>query len=258
MNLRQLWLGLVAVLVGLCACAPAPARSQGNRAEAHLETVPSVAKLMRASFSPQGAVWVASGRACVARSPDFLPVCSALGRVADVAWHAGKAWAALPELGLVITLDGAPQSISAGAVAALSSQFIYRQDGSALNYEGQLASEALAGRPSLVVTGGDGQDYALLAGRWVRAADGGLTALLTPHLLVTPTGVQPSLLPSVTDGLSLYQLQGGQLERLDSSGKLLASVPSDGVAVGLLGPQVLTLSAIGELKRFSSDLKSSH
>lgn len=250
--MRRLFLLVCAAALG--ACAPAPARG----------SVPQSAPLsgeLRADFSPAGVVWAVGGRGCVARVPDLLPVCSDLHGVTDVAWQEARAWGSVPGLGLVAALDGAPQTVQAGAVAALSKQYIYRQDGSALTYGGQLAAHVLAGGPTRAVTvtngpEGTGQDFVLLAGRWLRSNDGSATQFPpAPYLTATPLGTEASVVPAVANTYSHYRLQNGRLERLDWSGKLLNSIPSVGVSVGLVGEQVVTLDSDGTLRRYSAGLQ---
>ena len=145
----------------LSACAPAASAPNLSG------TTPDTAAPVQAAFSDEGVAWVAGQQACVARVPQLRPNCSSwpVPPVA-VAWHEGQAWVALPALGQVVTLDGAAQTLTAGRVVAMSASRIYREDGSALNYVGEPVTGTL-GRPTTVLTGGDGRDYALVAGRLV-------------------------------------------------------------------------------------------
>lgn len=209
---------------------------------------------LRAAFSDAGVVWTQGGKACVARMPSLKPVCPALGQVVDVSWHAGDAWAALPLAGLVATLDRAPQTLAVGAVTALSANAIYRQDGSSLNYQGLPGAE-VPGRPSVAVTGGDGLDYVLLGGQLVRVGDGRvLDPLGDAFLTVTPTGVRLTPRPAVETTTGTYWLRNGRLERVDAAGTVLASVSHDPGLVGVVGPDLVTVSEGGQVRRFSSDL----
>lgn len=210
---------------------------------------------LRAAFSEAGVAWVVNGQACVARAPAFQAVCPRLGRIVDVAWNGGDAWAAAPDLGLVITLDRAAQTLAAGAVVALSGNAIYRQDGSSLNYLGS-PSGGVAGKPSLAVTGGDGLDYVLLAGQLVRVSDNVVLDRQAPaYIALTPNGVQAASAPSVVTSSGTYRLANGRLERLDGTGKVLASVPHPFGLVGMVGNEVVTVSEDGVLRRFRLDLQ---
>ncbi len=215
---------------------------------------PPVGNGLRAAFSDAGVVWAEGGRACVARAPSFVRACPAVGRVVDVNWHAAQAWAASPDLGLVATLDGAPQTLAVGAVVALSAQSIYREDGSALTYAGAAAA-GVPGRPSLAVTGGDGLDYVLLGGQLVRVGDGRvLDPLAGPFLALTPSGVRVTSSPAVDTAFGSYWLRNSRLERVDAAGKVLASVPHADGQVGLVGSLVVTVSSGGQVRAFGTDL----
>ncbi|WP_291424942.1 hypothetical protein [Deinococcus sp.] len=210
---------------------------------------------MKAAFSEQGVAWVADGRACVARKPDYAPFCPRLGRASDVAWNGGDAWAALPGVGLVITLDRAAQSVYAGAVVALSARHIYREDGSALTYSGSPAGQ-IAGTPTRVTTGGDGQDYVVLNGELRRFSDNALIdPAPLPHLLPTSLGVQGVGVPTVVTDNGTYRLSGAYLERLDNGGAVIARVADDALEVGAVGQDILTVSALGKLRHFSGSLQ---
>lgn len=240
-NLAALTLPSV-LAVALVGCAP--------RA-----VTPAPTSDLRASFSDAGVVWTAGGRACVARAPAFQAVCPQVGQVADVSWHGQNAWAALPLSGLITTLDRAPQTLAVGAAAVLSGQAIYRQDGSALTYSGEPAA-GVPGQPSLALTGGDGLDYVLLGGQLIRVGDNRVIDPLGATFLArTPTGVTNLPGPGVVTADSTYLLRGGQLERLDASGAVLASVPHGPGLVGLVGQDVLTVSPDGVIRRFSRELQ---
>lgn len=236
------------VCVGLLAsCAP------------RLSADPAPA--FRAAFSDYGAAWVSGGQACVARAPEFRVVCPRVGRAVDVAWNGTEAWAAVPGAGLLVTLDRQPRTLPVGAVVALSAQRIYREDGSTLTYSGGSGAQ-VAGTPSRVVTGGDGEDYVLLAGVVRRLSDSALvgSAVVQPadrdgdDLIATPTGVRRVGVPTAVSSVSEYRLSGGLLERLDLAGQVLAQRPHGPGRVGLVGEEVVTVSAAGEVRRFTADL----
>lgn len=239
------FLKLPLLLAGLALAGCAP-RNTGT---------PVSSLQLRASFSDAGVVWSQNGRACVARAPAFQAACPQVGQVADVSWHDGEAWAALPAAGLIATLDHAPQTLTVGAVAVLSQQAIYRQDGSALSYAGTPAG-GIPGAPSVVVTGGDGLDYALLAGQLVRVSDNRvIDPLGAAYLTATPTGAVGTAEPSLITENGTYRLKNGLLERLDPSGTALASVPHDRSAlVGQVGQDVVTISGSGVIRRFTVTL----
>lgn len=224
------------------ACAPAVTVAPGGA--------------LRAAFSDAGVTWVLEGRACVARAPSFRAVCPALPPVVDVAWNAGLAWAGVPSLGAVVTLDSAPRSVDVGRVAAMSAGRVYRENGSAVDYAGGAAVGTL-GFPGAALTGGDGQEYVLRAGRVVRVADGwvqpggGFTLLNW-----LPDGAQGGLRPEVrTEGVT-YRLTGTHLERVEVTGIVRMSVPHGPGRLGLVGDRVVTVSAGGEVRVFAPDLSA--
>ena len=230
----------LALLALLPACAPA-------------YTAPTRDAAFRAAFSGAGVAWVSGGQACVARVPDYRPVCPRLGRAVDVAWNGGDAWAAVPGAGLAVTLDRAARSVPAGAVAALSNTLIYRQDGSALSYEGVAAGQ-VAGGPSAAVTGGDGADYVVLAGQ-LRRGSAVVEAAAQPYLYATARGAATAAVPTAVGGDGdTYRLQGGQLERTDASGRVTARTPHGPGRVGVVGQDVVTVSAAGEIRRYTQSL----
>lgn len=240
-------LGLVALL---CGCAPRTTPVTASAANS---------STFRAVFSSAGVAWLAEGKACVARAPSYQAVCPRLGRVTDIAWNAGEAWAAVPGLGLIVTLDRAARTVPVGAVVALSSLRVYREDGSALTYAGQ-PDGTVPGTPSRAVTGGDGQDYVLLGKVLMRVADqkmlsGGLTDDGANELVATPTGMVRVSVPSAYGNDSIYRLQGGVLERRDIAGQVLGRVPHAAGAVGLVGEQVVTVTPAGEIRRFTRNLQ---
>ncbi|KQR27813.1 hypothetical protein [Deinococcus sp. Leaf326] len=230
----------LALLALLPACAPAYTAPTGDAA-------------FRAAFSSAGVTWVSGGQACVARVPEYRPVCPRLGRAVDVAWNGGDAWAGVPGAGLAVTLDRAARSVPAGAVAALSSELIYRQDGSALSYEGLAAGQG-AGGPSAAVTGGDGLDYVVLDGQ-LRRGGAVVEAEAQPYLYATARGAATAAVPTAAASTGdLYRLQGGQLERIDASGRVIARTPHGPGRVGVVGQDIVTVSAAGEIRRYTQTL----
>lgn len=207
----------------------------------------------RAAFSDEGVAWVTGGQACMARAPQFRPVCPQVGRAVDVAWNGGDAWAAVPEAGLVITLDRAARSVTVGAVEKLSSRAIYRQDGSMLSYDGQPAGEVL-GRPEEVLTGGDGLDYVRLEGQVRRVQDGQLVTEEPGFLVRTPTGVSTSVFPAVQGPDGTYRITAAGLELVNSGGQVVVSVPGISGRVGLVGNLVVTVNEAGVVQVFTSRL----
>lgn len=227
----------------LTACAPRTVQPASSGSD------------LRAAFSEAGVVWTEHGKACLARVPSFTAVCPEVGQVVDVNWHAGEAWAAIPAAGIVATLDHAPQTLAVGAVTALSANAIYRQDGSALTYQGLPVAE-VPGRPSAAVTGGDGLDYVLLGGQLVRVSDGRvLDPLGGPFLTVTPGGVRVTSHPAVETTSGTYWLRNGRLERVDAAGTVLAGVPHEAGLVGVVGEDIMTVTSGGHLRRFTADLR---
>lgn len=232
----------------LAACAPT---ATGTR--------PTPDGGFRAAFSEQGVVWVSGGRACVARVPEYAPVCPRLPRVADVAWNGPDAWAAVPELGQTVTLDGAARSVPVGRVVALSATRAYREDGSAVTFAGQPA-RGLPFAPLAVVTGGNGQDYALVRGRagtqLLRVSDGAvLEAQAGPELLALPAGARSATEPQVVTPFGSYVLANGRLERRDGAGRVMLALPHEPGRVGLVGQDVVTVDETGRLRRFTADLQ---
>ena len=139
--------------------------------------------------------------------------------------------------------------------AALSANAIYRQDGSALTYQGLPVAE-VPGRPSAAVTGGDGLDYVLLGGQLVRVSDGRvLDPLGGPFLTVTPGGVRVTSHPAVETTSGTYWLRNGRLERVDAAGTVLAGVPHEAGLVGVVGEDIMTVTGGGHLRRFTADLR---
>jgi hypothetical protein len=221
------------------ACAPAPARPQPDRPAA--VTTP--------------AAWVAGGRACVARAPSYRVSCPRLPPAVDVGWNGGDAWAAIPGLGAIITLDRAAQTVMVGRVVALSNTRAYREDGTAVTYAGAEA-RGVIGAPSVAITGGNGQDYVLLAGKLIRVSDGMvLESGAGPYLRATPSGAQSADVPGIVSALGSYRLIGGELQRLDAAGGVVGRVPHGPGRVGVVGSDVVTVSPQGQVSVFGVDLR---
>ncbi|MBB5377119.1 hypothetical protein HNQ07_002592 [Deinococcus metalli] len=209
---------------------------------------------LRAAFSNQGVAFVTAGRACVARAPSYVTVCPPVPAATDVAWNGGDAWAAVPSLGVAVTLDRAARSVTVGRVVALSATRAYREDGSAVGYAGE-ALGGVTGGPSLAVTGGNGVDYVLLAGTLVTVPGGArLDGPTGTYLVTTPTGARASTVPAVDSALGTYRLSGGRLERLDATGRVVAAVPHPDGRVGLVGTDVVTVTPAGEVRVYSETL----
>ncbi|KEF34258.1 hypothetical protein RDMS_07590 [Deinococcus sp. RL] len=236
-------------LLLLAACAPAPSSGPDTRPAL---TVPA----FDAAFSPDGVAWVEGGRACVARAPSYRVTCPRLPSPAvAVAWNDGDAWAALPGTGTLLTLDRAARSVPVGRVVALSGTRAYREDGTAVTYGGQPA-RGVAGAPTAVVTGGDGEDYALVAGTLRRVADGAVVEVSPlPFLAAAPTGAATFTVPTAVTRVDRFQLTGGALQRLDASGRVLASVPHPPGRVGLVGGDVVTVSPGGTVRVYGLGLE---
>lgn len=208
---------------------------------------------LKASFGPQGVIWLISDQACVARSPSFRPSCPMLPPVKDVAWNGSEAWGALPSRGLVVTLDGPARSLSAGKVALLSGTRAYREDGTAWSYDNKAAAGVL-GRPQQVQTGGDGQDYALLGGHLQRVDDGAMLGYQAERagaqsvLFAISNGVQLANLPTAASGEWRYQLRAGQLEQLSLTGQVNKSiwVGQQAQSIGIVRDNVVVLGIATE------------
>lgn len=240
------------VICALVACAPTTAQP--------VTPAPGVSGLhgdpqrFRAAFSEAGVAWVTDGRACVARAPAYRVSCPNLPPASDVAWQGETAWALLPGPGLAVTLDLAPRSVVAGAVAALSSTRIYHRDGSTLTYDRE-PGRGVAGRPQSAVTGGDGQDYVWLAGQLRRVSDGAVVEQQArPFLYATPAGAATAWLPTAADPFGEYRLTGSALEHF-AAGQVVARVPHGVGRVGLVRDEVVTVSPAGEIRRFSAELR---
>ena len=239
------------LLTGLSACAPMqntrPATPQ-----------PPTTLPFQADFSDAGVTWVAAGKAYVARAPSFKTLLSPLPTPAyAAAWVGNVAWGALPGPGLIVTLDGPPDSRVVGRAIRLSSALIYRQDGTTLTY-GLGQGPNLPAAPSAVLTGGDGREYALVGGSLYQP--GSPATLLSQnaqaYLYSLPgRGVATSNRPSVQTGAGLYQLTGSALERQDGNGQTVTSVPHGSGLIGEVGGRIVTLSAGGQIRVFLPDLR---
>ncbi|GGR77853.1 hypothetical protein [Deinococcus sedimenti] len=233
---------LSALLLSLTACAPS------------VTTASRPDDGLRAAFSEAGVAWVAAGRACVARAPSFQVSCPAVPRAADVAWQAGQAWAGVPSLGVIVTLDGAPRTVTVGRVAALSAGRVYRENGTAVDYAGTPAAGVL-GTPAAALTGGDGQEYVLLDGRVVRVADGwALPGAAFTVLNWRADGVQGDQQSQVEIPAGTYRLTGDHLERRDAAGVLRGRVPHPPGRLGMVGAWLVTVDARGAVRVFTPDL----
>lgn len=203
---------LLPVLLALLpACAPAVS---GPGAQAAWRGAASEAGVVLARGN-QALLWPPGAAANTPPRAVNLPAA-----VADVAWHAGRAWAALPALGLVLPLTGSADPVQAGAAVRLSSLAIYRQDGSALDYQGGTAP-GLPGNPAAVLPGPDGHDYGLVAGAVYRAGE--RTARLRgTGFLYWDGEIRLSPLPAVGTPGGVFVLHADALElrRGNAAGRL--------------------------------------
>lgn len=244
---------LAALLGTLAACAPAPLGGgpltglQGQAQNSQLQT-PQLrnsqvqAPQVQAAFSDGGAVWSDGRQACVARVPQLRPVCPRWpAATGAVAWNEGRAWAALPSLGQVVTVDGAAETLPAGRVVAMSSTRIYREDGSALSYSAAEMPGTL-GRPTQVLTGGDGRDYALVAGRLWQVDSchaGALAEGSGRFLLAVPGGAEVTQVPTLAGRLGRLELRGSQVFRAGDPSA--AALPGPAQAFGMIGNETYVL-----------------
>ena len=167
-------------------------------------------------------------------------------------------WVALAGLGLIVTADARPASVQVGRTAVLSSALVYRQDGSAVGYDGGPAGSGLLGTPEAVVTGGDGLEYALQNGKLYRLGSGGqvlLSGAAQPFLYATATGAATANAPTVVTLDGRYTLTGTALERRDAAGVLLASVPHPAGLLGQVGSLIVTVQPGGMLRFFGPELR---
>ena len=245
----------------LCACAPGQTgRTASSSAQSSLP--------FQADFTDAGVTWVANGQAYVARAPGLKPQLSPLPSVAvSAAWVGNVAWGALPGPGLIVTLDGSPQTQNVGRVARLTHSRIYRQDGTAQSYGADEKSGGEAGGvlgfPDAAITGGDGGEYVRVGpdlyqpGAGASSSASRLSSGALPYLYALPRrGAATANLPTVqADSGSLYRLTGSALERLDGTGRVLASVAHGPGLIGVVGGRVVTLSAAGQIRVFLVDLR---
>ena len=248
----------------LSACAPAAVKPVG--------TNPAASATLQASFSSDGVIWNEGGRVTLARFPGFqkLAVRVPAGATA-VGWQSVGAqtvggqslnrlntpWVALAGLGLIVTADARPVSVQVGRTVVLSSALVYRQDGSAVGYDGS-AGTGLLGIPEAVVTGGDGLEYALQGGKLYRLGSGGqvlLSAAAQPFLYATATGAATANAPTLSTLDGRYTLTGTALERRDAAGVLLASVPHPAGLLGQVGSLIVTVQPGGTLRFFGPELR---
>ena len=240
----------LAALLALTACAP----SQTTSTQAPYAPAP-----LQAAFSDAGVLWSVNGRAFIARAPDFRAQAVGLPASAGaVAWQGSGLtavpWVALPAYGLIVTASGAPDTQQVGRVAALSSLAVYRADGTALSYGGSSAT-GLPSAPSAVVTGGDGVDYALVAGALYRVGTTlPLDSAAGPVLFATPTGAASGDAPTLVTNQGSYSLTGGELVYRDPTGAVRARVKQASAALGLVGGRVAVLEVSGRLSFFAPDL----
>ncbi|WP_424951173.1 hypothetical protein [Deinococcus sp.] len=240
---------LLLVTLLLTACAPAALR-------------PAPAGGLQASFSGQGVLWAEGGQVTLARAPGFQKVAVRVPvGVTAVGWQvAGREstpWVALGGLGLLLSADGRPVTVQAGRVVALSGTLAYREDGSTVSYDGAPGT-GLLGTPDAVLTGGDGQEYAVQNGNLYRLSSGGQTVLSTaaqPYLYADLTGAATANAPTVATLDGRYTLTGTALERRDVAGVLLASAPHPAGLIGVVGGVIVTLQPGGTLRFFAPDLK---
>lgn len=244
---RRRLLALLALLpalpLALAGCAPAAAGASVGLA---------------AAFDEAGAVWIADGRAYLARAPRFAPEALPVPTPpTDVAWSGGDAWVAFRTPGWVQRVTGRGGVVRVGAVTHLSASRAYREDGSAVAYDGT-AANGVTGPIDDAVTGGDGRDYVRQAGRLWRVDPARSLAEERPRafLAATAAGAVTVDAPTVflPNDAGAYRLAGGRLERLDAAGGVVSSVPHPPGLVGLGGDRVLTVSREGGLRVFRYDL----
>ncbi|ULH15321.1 hypothetical protein MF271_15455 [Deinococcus sp. KNUC1210] len=254
---------LVAASLLLGACAPV---MQGDTS---VQRAPKPA--LQASFSPAGVIWLEGGQVWLARSPGFQKVNLRLpGPASAVAWQAVTndftPWAALTAAGLIVTADARPVSVPVGRVVAMSSSRVYREDGSAVGFDGSAAavgSAGLLGAPDTVLTGSDGLDYALQGSRLYRVDGSAAPTLLTtgaaPFLYAAAAGefggVGTANAPTLVTSTGRYVLTGAALERRDAAGALLASVPHGAGVLGAVGSLIVTVQPGGKLRVFAPELR---
>lgn len=242
-------LGLLLVLLAAWLVACAPSATNGGAPTTQTFATQSFA----AAFDDAGVLWVEGGQAFIARWPGFQTERVAVNApVQAVAWSGRRPWVAAGSA--VVTASGEPRTLTAGRVVALSATRIYREDGSAIDYSGAPAT-GLIGAPSAVITGGNGQDYALQGRTLYRI---GVAEPLDPdaraNLIATPGGAATSNAPGVVTDQGLYQLTGTQLQRLDGLNVVRASVAHGPGLVGQVRGRIVTVARGGALRFFNADL----
>ena len=263
--MKRLLPGLL--LTGLLA-ACAPLMQGGGATEG--SAAPAGPPALQASFSPAGVIWLEGGQVTLARAPDFQKLSVRLpGSAAAVAWQRSgdtyTPWAALKSAGLILTADARPRSVPVGRVAALSRGRVYREDGSAVNYDGTPADSGLLGAPDAVQTGSDDLEYARQGSRLYRLDSGGpalLSSAARPFLSAAALagggefgGVESTLTPTLFTPAGRYTLTGTALERRDAAGVLRASVAHGPGVVGAVGSVIVTVGVGGALRVFAPELR---
>ena len=244
----------------LSACAPAAVQTAGVQTAGTDLAAPTT---IQASFSGDGVIWTEGGRVTLARFPGFQKVSVRVPAGATaVGWQSvnrvNTPWVALAGLGLIVTADARPVSVQVGRTVALSAALVYRQDGSAVGYDGGPASTRLLGTPEAVVTGGDGLEYALQGGKLYRLGSGGqvlLSGAAQPFLYATVSGAATANAPTVATLDGRYTLTGTALERRDAAGVLLASAPHPAGLLGQVGSLIVTVQPGGILRFFGPELR---
>lgn len=244
----------------LSACAPVAVQIAGVK-PAGTDLAPPTT--IQASFSGDGVIWTEGGRVTLARFPGLQKVSVRVPAGATaVGWQSvnrvNTPWVALAGLGLIVTADARPVSVQVGRTVALSAAFVYRQDGSAVGYDGGPASTRLLGTPEAVVTGGDSLEYALQGGKLYRLGSGGqvlLSSAAQPFLYATVSGAATANAPTVSTLDGRYTLTGTVLERRDAAGVLLASAPHPAGLLGQVGNLIVTVQPGGILRFFGPELR---
>ncbi|MDL2345734.1 hypothetical protein QOL99_16495, partial [Deinococcus sp. MIMF12] len=76
-----------------------------------------------------------------------------------------------------------------------------------------------------------------------------------PFLAATPGGAATFTLPTAVTRVDRFRLTGEALQRLDASGRVLASVPHGPGRVGLVGADVVTVAPGGAVRVFGTGLE---
>ena len=244
----------------LLACAPVAVQIAGVKP---IGTDLAAPTTIQASFSGDGVIWTEGGRVTLARFPGFQKVSVRVPAGATaVGWQSvnrvNTPWVALAGLGLIVTADARPMSVQVGRTVALSAALVYRQDGSAVGYDGGPASTRLLGTPEAVVTGGDGLEYALQGGKLYRLGSGGqvlLSSAAQPFLYAAVSGAATANAPTVSTLDGRYTLTGTVLERRDAAGVLLASTPHPAGLLGQVSNLIVTVQPGGILRFFGPELR---